>query len=252
MASPFDLAGQVALVTGSTRGIGWATAQLLARHKAAVIVHGHTDPGEVRARADEIAETYGVKTLGLCSTVDDAAKVKAGYAEIFAGFRRLDILVNNAGVLEPALLGMAPEAMIRSTIAVNTVGAIFHLQEASRLMARSRRGAIVNVTSILGVRGGEGQAVYSASKAALVGLTLSAAKELAPRGIRVNAVAPGLIDTELASRMTAKVREQALAGIKMGRMGTADEVAWAILFLASEASAYVTGQVLGVDGGMVI
>jgi 3-oxoacyl-[acyl-carrier protein] reductase len=252
MASPFDLAGQVAFVTGSTRGIGWATARLLAEHKASVVVHGRADAARVRARADELAQSYGVKTLALCSDVGEAAAVRANYAEIFKSFRRLDILVNNAGVLEAAMLGMAPEAMIRNTMTVNALGAMFHLQEASRLMTRSKRGSIINVSSILGTRGAEGQAVYSASKAALVGLTLSAAKELAPRNIRVNAVAPGLIDTDLAARMSAAVRQQTIAAIKMGRMGTPDEVAWVILFLASEASSYVTGQVIGVDGGMVV
>ncbi|MFN7920018.1 MAG: 3-oxoacyl-ACP reductase FabG [Bryobacteraceae bacterium] len=252
MASPFDLEGHVALVTGSTRGIGWATARVLAEHKATVIVHGHSDAEAVKARAAELASAFGVATHAICSDVADPAAVKACYAEIFKTFKRLDVLVNNAGILEAAMLGMAPEAMLRKTLDVNTLGAILHLQEASRLMARNKRGSIVNMTSIIGTHGCEGQAVYSASKAALIGLTKSAAKELAPRGIRVNAVAPGMIRTDMTDAMSEKVREQTLEGIKMGRIGEAEEVALAVLFLASPASAYVTGQVLGVDGGMVV
>jgi 3-oxoacyl-[acyl-carrier protein] reductase len=162
------------------------------------------------------------------------------------------VLVNNAGILQDALLGMIPDAMIRQTIDVNTVGPIYHVQEASRLMARNKSGSIINVTSIIGRFGNEGQAVYGASKAALIGLTLSAAKELARHNIRVNAVAPGFINTDMVKQLTEQKYGERMKSIKMGRIGEPEDVANAILFLASDLSSYVTGQVLGVDGGMLI
>jgi 3-oxoacyl-[acyl-carrier protein] reductase len=247
-----DLEGKVAFVTGSTRGIGWSTACLLAAHRATVILNGVTDRHSLDERVSELRSTYGVEALGLLCDAADPAGVRDAYQEIFSAFRQLDILVNNAGVLQDALVGMVSDDMVTRTFAVNTFGAIHHLQGAAQLMRRHKSGSIVNLTSIVGVTGNEGQIVYSSSKAALIGLTRSAAKELAPLGIRVNAVAPGFVDTDMTRTLPRDKREQRVISIKMGRIGTAEDVARVILFLASELSSYVTGQVLGVDGGMLI
>ena len=184
--------------------------------------------------------------------VADPAAVKGFYQEIFQRHRRLDVLVNNAGVLDDALLGMIPDATVERTFSVNTLGALRNLQAAARLMVRNRSGSIINMTSIIGVRGNEGQAVYSASKAARIGLTLSAAKELAPHNIRVNAVAPGFIDTDMTRALPREKFEERVRSVKMGRIGTPQDIANAVLFLASDLSGYITGQILGVDGGMLV
>jgi 3-oxoacyl-[acyl-carrier protein] reductase len=252
MESSFTLNGKVAFVTGSTRGIGWAVARVLARHGASVVLNGRTNPEFVEQRAAEIAAEFSVPCIGLCSDVADPEAVKGCYREIFKKFKRLDVLVNNAGILQDALLGMIPDAMIRRTIDVNTIGPIYHVQEASRLMSRHKSGSIINMTSIIGRFGNEGQAVYGASKAALIGLTISAAKELARHNIRVNAVAPGFINTDMVKQLTEQKYDERMKSIKMGRIGEPEDVANAILFLASDLSSYVTGQVLGVDGGMLI
>lgn len=252
-ASPgLGLEGKVAFVTGSTRGIGWETARTLARHGATVVVNGHANQETIDQRAAELAGEFGTPCFGLLADASDPAAVKSCYAQIFTRCKRLDILVNNAGVMQEGLLGMIPDTAVRQTLEVNVMGPILHLQEASRLMTRNKSGSIVNVTSIMGRVGAEGLTVYSSSKAALIGLTLSAAKELAPKNIRVNAVAPGFIETDMTRNMPEKAYAQRLASIKMNRVGSAAEVADGIAFLASDLSRYVTGQVLGVDGGMLL
>ncbi|BCY10574.1 SDR family NAD(P)-dependent oxidoreductase [Actinoplanes sp. L3-i22] len=252
MTDLLDLSGRVALVTGSTRGIGWRTAQLLAAHRATVIVNGHTDAAAVTARAGELETTYGRPASGVVCDVTDPAGIRRAYQLIFKEHGRLDVLVNNAGILDDALLGMVSDEMIERSFQVNTFGAIHHLQAAARLMQRKNEGSIVNLSSIVGVVGNEGQTVYSATKSALIGLTKSAAKELAPRQIRVNAVAPGFIDTDMTRALPPERFAERAAGIKMGRTGTPDDIARSVLFFASDMSRYVTGQVLGVDGGMLV
>src|SRR5712692_7801508 len=252
MDAALNLAGKVAFVTGSTRGIGWATARKLAEAGASVILNGCSNAQALAERAAEIEREFGTPCLGLLSDAADSTSVKNCYSQIFSRFKRLDVLVNNAGVLQEGLLGMIPEAAIRRALDVNVMGAIFHTQEASRLMARNKSGSIIHMSSVMGRTGAEGLSVYCATKAALLGLTFSAAKELAPKNIRVNAVAPGFIETDLTSGLSEAMYSQRLASVKMGRAGTAEEVAGTILFLASDLSRYVTGQVLGVDGGMVI
>jgi 3-oxoacyl-[acyl-carrier protein] reductase len=180
------------------------------------------------------------------------AVIPGWFQSIFKAWKRLDVLVNNAGILEDALLGMITPELVDRVLGVNTRAALLVLQGAARLMQRAKSGSIINMSSIIGVEGNEGQVVYGASKAALVGLTLSAAKELAPAKIRVNAVAPGYIETDMIKHLPAEVHAQRMGQIGMGRIGTPADIANAVLFLASDLSTYVTGQVLGVDGGMRI
>jgi 3-oxoacyl-[acyl-carrier protein] reductase len=252
MESVLNLDGKIAFVTGSTRGIGLAAARILARCGCTVVINGAHNEQHLQQRAAELQSEFMVECIGLPADAADPAAVRACYAEIFRRYHRLDILVNNAGILRDALLGMASPELINEVFSVNALGAIHHLQEASRLMSRNRSGSIVNVSSIVGRVGNQGQTVYAASKAAVIGLTLAAAKELAPLNIRVNAVAPGFIQTEMTGALPAKHYSERLASVKMGRIGQPEDVANAILFFASALSEYVTGQVLGVDGAMLI
>jgi 3-oxoacyl-[acyl-carrier protein] reductase len=245
------LSGRVCLITGSTRGIGWATARLFAQHGAKIILNGCADQSLLDSRLDEL-RSGGAECSGFLSDASDPKAVSALYREIFSVYKRLDVLVNNAGIMRDALLGMVTEELARTTLEVNTLGPLMHLQEASRIMSRKKSGSIVNMTSILGRFGGEGQTVYSASKAAIIGMTMAAAKELASRQIRVNAIAPGFIDTDMTRQLPEAKIERAVGGVRMGRAGTPSDVANAALFLASDLSAYITGQILGVDGGMSI
>ena len=247
-----NLEGQVSFVTGSTRGIGLAIARLLAKSGSIVVLNGAHNEGHLKQTAADLQREFSVECTGLLADASDPEAVHNCYVDIFKRYGRLDVLVNNAGILRDALLGMASRDLVKTVFDVNALGPIYHLQEASRLMSRKRCGSIVNVSSIVGRFGNQGQAVYAASKAAVLGLTLAAAKELAPLNIRVNAVAPGFIQTEMTDVLPAKFRSERLASIKMGRIGQPQDVANAILFFASPLSSYVTGQILGVDGAMLI
>lgn len=248
------LDGQVAFITGASRGIGRATAELFAQQGAHVVLNASpASADKLGELAQTLAATHGVQTLALPADAADPAAIKQAYKSIFQTFKRLDILVNNAGIMQDAVLGMITEPLLERSLAVNVAGPLLHLQEASRLMARNKSGSIVNLSSILGRRGSANQTVYCSTKAALIGLTLAAAKELAPKGIRVNAVAPGFIETDMTATLPGANRTATLASIPLGRAGAPADVARAILFLASSAlSGYITAQVLGVDGGMVI
>lgn len=248
--SSLRLDGRVGLITGGSRGIGRATAEALAEHGAAVVLTAR-EAAVAEARAAEIAANTGAAVFGVAADVADPAQVSVLVRQVFGRLKRLDILVNNAGVMPEALLGMNSEEAIRQVLDVNVAGAFRMLQAAARLIERSGGGSIVNVSSIIGLRGGVGLSLYAASKAAMVGLTLSAAKELASKKIRVNAVAPGFIETDMTSHFSDAKRQETLGNIALGRIGTPREVADVILFLNSDLARYVTGQVLGIDGGMV-
>ncbi len=252
MRVDWGLSGKVAVVTGSTRGIGWAIAEALAAQGASVVVNGVRDAALVEQRAQELEERFAVTTLGCAADAGDAREVGALYQAVFKRFKQLDILVNSAGIMRGALIGMISEELLRETLQINLVGAIHHLQSAAKLMARTGGGAIVNLTSVLGLVGCEGQSVYAASKAGVVGLTLSAAKELAGRRIRVNAVAPGFIETDLTAALPEEKRVEFASKIGLGRVGQPRDVADAVLFLASQLASFITGQVLCVEGSMQV
>jgi len=245
------LDGKIALITGANRGIGLATARRFAGQGAHVILNGRSaEP--LQALAGELRTTYGIAADVCAFDVSVADEVKQGFQELYRKVKRLDVLVNNAGVLDDALIGMVTEAQIQRVFAVNTFGTLYCAQYAARLMARPKSGSIVNLSSIIGVNGNVGQAVYGGSKAAVIGITRSLAKELAPQNIRCNAIAPGFIDTDMARSIPADKFAERVASVKMGRLGRADEVADVAVFLASDLSSYVTGLVIGVDGGMLI
>lgn len=249
---PLLMEGRVAAVTGATRGIGLATARALARHGASVVILGRGEEALQRAKDRITLETPDAQVDVVQCDLAQPDSVRDAFQAIFKRHRQLHALVANAGVLDDALIGMVRPAQIERVFSVNTYGVLYGAQYASRLIARSGGGSIVNVASIIGTHGNVGQAVYGGSKAAVIGITLSLAKELAPQNVRVNAVAPGFIDTDMARSIGPEKVAERIASIRMGRIGQPEEVADVALFLASDLSRYVTGQVIGVDGGMVI
>jgi 3-oxoacyl-[acyl-carrier protein] reductase len=244
------LKGKVALITGATRGIGWSIAQLFATEGATVIITGKSSLDTIKERVQFLQTLTDAE--GFAGDVGDYSFNQGLYKHIFARRKRLDILVNNAGILEDNLLGMVSPDQIQKVFSININGVIYNMQLASRLMQRNKYGSIINMSSIIGRVGNEGQVVYGASKAAVIGATLSAAKELASSNIRVNAIAPGFIETDMTKNLSEEKYQERLNSIKMKRIGTANDIANAALFFASNESEYITGQILGVDGGMLI
>ena len=243
-----SLNGQVAIVTGASRGIGRAIALKLSAAGASVVVTATTVEGAART-ADEIIAAGG-KALPLKVDVSVASDVEALFKEAVAAFGRLDILVNNAGITKDGLLLRMKEADWDAVLDVNLKGTFNCTREAAKIMSKARYGRIVNVSSVVGEMGNPGQANYCASKAGMIGLTKSVAKELARRNVTVNAVTPGFIETDMTLELSEKAKEALQEQIPMGRLGSADDIAGAVLFLVSDGAAYITGHVLSVNGGM--
>jgi 3-oxoacyl-[acyl-carrier protein] reductase len=241
----------VALVTGASRGIGRATAHRLAEQGYDLVLHGHGEAGVAEA-AESLAAKFGVTAVPAAGDIADPQTSKALVRLAFETFKRLDALVVNAGTHAAGMLGMTDDATIERLFAVNAAGAAYTLQNAVRLLARAPRASVVLTASITGTHGVAGQAVYAASKAAVIGLTRSAAKELGGRGIRVNAVAPGFIATDMLDTLDEAGRAERIADTALGRLGTAEDVADVISFLISDQARFVTGQVIGVDGGLTL
>jgi 3-oxoacyl-[acyl-carrier protein] reductase len=242
-----DLSGKVAFVTGSTRGIGHAIATLLHRAGARVAIVGR-DAGQASA----VASALGTGTVGVACDVADAAQVEAAIAHAEQALGPIDILVNNAGLTRDNIMLRLSEADWDMVLDANLKGAFLTMKAVTRGMMKRRSGRIVNITSIVGLTGNKGQSNYAASKAGLVGLTKSAAREYASRGILINCVAPGFIETDMTAALPEEARNVLLEDIALGRLGRPDDIAAAVLFLASDLAGYITGQVLVVDGGMVI
>ena len=241
------LDGKVAMVTGSTRGIGRAIARALAEAGARVAVLGRD-----QAKAAQAAGEIGHGAQGFACDVTSEASVDAAVAAIEKALGPVDVLVNNAGVTKDNVFLRLSDADWDTVLEANLKGAFRTIRAASRGMMKKRWGRIINVSSVVGLIGNKGQANYAASKAGLLGLTRSIARELASRGITVNAVVPGFIATDMTAALSPEQREALARQIPLERLGTPEDVAAAVLFLASDASAYITGQALIVDGGMVM
>ncbi len=246
-----NFAGKTAVVTGGSRGLGRAVCLELAKGGANVVF---CYAGNEAAAKETTAacEALGAKALAVQCDVAKADEVKALMDAAVKEFGRIDILVNNAGITRDGLLMMMKEEDFDAVIAANLKGTFLCMKAVSRIMMKQRYGRIVNLSSVVGLRGNAGQVNYAASKAGVVGMTKSLAKELASRGVTVNAVAPGFIATDMTAAMTDAAKEATLASIPLQRLGAPEDVAHAVAFLASDEAAYVTGQVLCVDGGMAM
>jgi 3-oxoacyl-[acyl-carrier protein] reductase len=242
-----DLVGKNALVTGSTRGIGRAIAESLAGAGARVAVVGRD-----QARAAEAAAAIGSTARGFAADVSDPASVVALIEAVEQEFGQVDILVNNAGLTRDNILFRLKDDDWDTVLDANLRGAFVAIRTAARGMIKRRWGRIINIASVVGITGNKGQANYAASKAGLIGLTKSVAKELGSRNVLVNAVAPGFIETDMTAAMTPEARAGLAGQIPLERLGTPQDIAGVVTFLASDQAAYITGQTIVVDGGMVM
>ncbi|SDZ95462.1 3-oxoacyl-[acyl-carrier-protein] reductase [Selenomonas ruminantium] len=245
------LDGKVALVTGASRGIGRAIALKLAAEGAKVAINyaGNT------AKAEEVKaeiEKNGGQAILVQADVADSTAVEAMVNATVEAFGQIDILVNNAGITRDGLMMRMKDEDFDAVINTNLKGVFYCTKLVSKLMMKKRSGRIINMASVVGLMGNAGQTNYAAAKAGVIGFSKSAAKELAARGITVNMVAPGFIDTDMTAAMTDKAKEMTLTGIPLNRMGTPEDVANAVAFLVSDNASYITGQVINVDGGMVM
>ena len=246
-----QLEGKVALVTGASRGIGRAVAIRLAKSGAKIAVN-YAGNQAAAEEVKQIIEQNGGEAILVQADISNAESVDAMVAAVMEAFGRIDILVNNAGITRDTLLMRMKEADWNAVIQTNLTGVFSVTKAVSKIMMKQRYGKIVNMSSVVGLMGNAGQANYAAAKAGVIGFTKSMAKELAARNITVNAIAPGFIATDMTAVLSDKVKEDLATKIPMGRLGEADDIASAVLFLVSDSANYITGQTLNVDGGMVM
>lgn len=245
------LEGKVAVVTGAGRGIGRGIALALAREGATVVVNYNGSADRAAEVVRSIEEGGGKATAVQCN-VSDFEAAKEFYANIVKEYSKIDILVNNAGITKDNLIMKMSEQEFQSVVQTNLAGTFHGVKFVSRPMMKQRYGRIINIASVAGVTGNVGQANYSASKAGVIGLTKATAKELAPRNITVNAIAPGFVETEMTDVLSDSVKEAAIATIPLGKFGQVEDIAEAVVFLASDCAKYITGQVLCIDGGIAM
>jgi len=245
------LQGKVALITGGSRGIGRATAILLAEQGADIVVNYAGNKAAADVVCDAI-KALGRKVLAIQADVSKSAEVQKMVDDSIKEFGRIDILVNNAGITKDGLLMRMKDEDWSSVIDINLTGVYNCSKAVTKPMMKQKSGSIINMSSVVGVNGNVGQANYAAAKAGIIGFTKALAKEIASRNIRVNAIAPGFIATDMTTDLSEQVKEEMLKSIPLNSLGTAEDVAQAVLFLASDASKYITGQTLHVDGGMVM
>lgn len=245
------LKGKSAVITGGVRGIGKAIAEEFCRQGADVLLCYRSND-EAAAKTAEELKKYGTKVELLKGDVSRSEHAEEAAKKAMELFGRIDILVNNAGITKDKLLMRMTSTDFDDVVQANLNGSFYFLKAIAPVMIKQKGGRIINISSIVGLRGNAGQVNYSASKAGIIGMTLSAAKELGKRGITVNAVAPGFIETDMTEILTADQKEKMLEMISLGRAGQSSDVARAVVFLASDQASYITGQVLGVDGGMTL
>ncbi len=250
MNNLLDLTGKVAFITGGSQGIGKTISETLAEMGAEIVI-GDIDEEKGKATVEEIIKNGGKSAFYACN-VAESDSVNETVSTIVKNHSKIDILVNNAGITRDGLIMRMNDEQWDLVISINLKGAFNCIRAVTRPMMKQRSGVIVNISSVIGVMGNAGQANYAASKAGLIGLTKSAAKELASRGIRANAIAPGFIQTQMTDMLPDDVKNNYLAGIPLKKLGEPRDVAELVLFLTSDASKYITGQVINIDGGLIM
>jgi 3-oxoacyl-[acyl-carrier protein] reductase len=245
------LSGKFALITGATRGIGKAIAEIFAKNGATLFINARDEKKAIEF-VEYLKENYNIDAYYLIFDVSNYDEVKNAFSNLLKITKQLDIVVNNAGIMDSSLLGMIKKETIEKIYSTNVYSVYYISQFATRIMSRKKSGSIINLTSIMGVNGEVGQSLYGGSKAAIIGITKSLSKEFAALNIRVNAIAPGFIDTDMTKELKEDIYKQKVESIKMQRVGKPEEVANTVLFLASDMSSYITGQIIGVDGGMIV